>query len=102
MILNHGNASAAARVLDCTAETVRRYCERHPEVQEARESGIRVRLDKAEAALDAAVEQREGWAVCFTLKTIGKVRGYTERHEITGAEGEPLAVMIYMPDNARG
>ena len=79
--LNHGNASATARVLGCHPDTVRNYCERYPEVQAARTSGCEVRLDLAEAALDRAVEQCEGWAVCFLLKTQGKRRGYIERAE---------------------
>lgn len=79
--LNRGNASATARVLGCHPDTVRAYCERYPDVQAARTSGCEVRLDLAEAALDRAVEQCEGWAVCFLLKTQGKRRGYIERAE---------------------
>lgn len=83
--LNNGNVSAAARVLGCCWDTVQAYCQRYPEVQAARERGLDVRLDNAEAALDAAVEAREGWAVCFLLKTRGKHRGYVERSEIVGS-----------------
>jgi len=79
--LNRGNASAAARVLECHPDTIRNYCARYPEVQKARESGGEVRLDLAEAALDRAVTKGEGWAVCFLLKTQGKRRGYIERAE---------------------
>ena len=79
--LNRGNASAAARVLECHPDTIRNYCARYPEVQKARESGGEVRLDLAEAALDRAVTKGEGWAVCFLLKTQGKRRGYIERQE---------------------
>lgn len=46
-------------------------------VQEARET----LLDDAESALHVAISKREGWAVCFALKTIGRVRGYSERWE---------------------
>ncbi|MEI8016283.1 MAG: hypothetical protein D4R81_07615 [Nitrospiraceae bacterium] len=40
-------------------------------------------LDEAEAALHKAVMRGEAWAVCFTLKTQGKGRGYTERLEVS-------------------
>lgn len=38
-------------------------------------------LDEAEVGLRAATSDREAWAICFTLKTIGKSRGYIERTE---------------------
>jgi hypothetical protein len=37
-----------------------------------------------------AVRRGEPWAVCFTLKCLGKDRGYVERQERTGAGGQPL------------
>lgn len=83
--VNHGNASAAARVLQCHPDTIRAYCSKYPEVKAARESGTEVRLDVAEAALDRAVQKGEAWAVCFLLKTRGKSRGYIERQEIDHA-----------------
>ena len=43
----------------------------------------------AELALYKAIQDGEGWAVCFYLKTQGKQRGYIERQEIehSGAIG---------------
>jgi len=48
--------------------------------------------DNAESALNRAVINGEAWAVCFTLKTQGKDRGYIERtqQEITGRDGGPI------------
>jgi hypothetical protein len=45
---------------------------------------------------------KEAWAVCFTLKTIGKGRGYVERNEVTGANGKDfIPPIIYIPSNGR-
>ena len=40
------------------------------------------------------VLEGEAWAIAFALKTLGKKRGYVERIEQTGADGERLAVMM--------
>ena len=40
-------------------------------------------------------------SIIFFLKTRAKHRGYIERQEITGKDGEPLAVQIYkLPDGS--
>lgn len=81
LLLNNGNATAAARVLGCAAHTVRNYCAKYPEVQAARENGFETVLDVAEQALARKAAEGEGWAVCFLLKTRGRHRGYVERGE---------------------
>jgi hypothetical protein len=43
-------------------------------------------VDNAESALNRSVLSGEAWAVCFTLKTQGKSRGYIERQEIRQVE----------------
>lgn len=57
-------------------------------VHDARQS----MCDNAESALNRAVINGEAWAVCFTLKTQAKDRGYVERtqQEITGRDGGPI------------
>jgi hypothetical protein len=39
-------------------------------------------VDNAESALGLATLRGEAWAVCFTLKCLGKDRGYIERGEV--------------------
>lgn len=78
----HGNISAAARALGVARHTISDRIQKDPAlaqyVIDARES----RVDRAEDALGSAVDAKEGWAVCFTLKTLGKSRGYIERSEV--------------------
>lgn len=47
-------------------------------------------IDFAEAALKKQISNGVVASTIFYLKTIGKDRGYSERHEITGANGKPI------------
>jgi hypothetical protein len=89
-----GKVYAAARLLGCGHETVYRAIRNSKEVESilAQERGEMV--DFAETNLKKAVLEGEAWAVCFTLKTLGKDRGYIERHAIEhgGPNGQPIAV----------
>ena len=49
-------------------------------------------LDIAENRLLYAVKDGNLKAVMFYLKTIGKNRGYSERQEVTGADGQAIQV----------
>lgn len=84
---HNGNASAAARVLGCHPQTVRAYCRRYPDVQAARDEGEERMLDTAESSLVKCIENGDGWAVCFSLKTKGAKRGYIEKqhHDIAAS-----------------
>lgn len=74
--------------------TVFRWCREDPAFEEAvkgarciaRESYI----DNAERTIVKAVNDGDVTAAIFTLKTLGKNRGYTERNEVTGAGGKDL------------
>ena len=49
-------------------------------------------IDFAENQLFQQVKDGNITAIIFTLKTIGKSRGYVERQEVTGAEGGAVLV----------
>lgn len=47
-------------------------------------------LGLARAGLADALRRKQAWAICFTFKTRGKHLGWSERQEITGANGKDL------------
>lgn len=87
-----GMLSAAARKLGCDYSTLWNYSKRFPAVQESIDNQREAVTDMAELKLFKAINAGEAWAVCFYLKTQGKKRGYVERHEHTGKDGNPLEV----------
>ena len=91
---SQGLVYIAAEKLGVVASSVYRAAERYPAVNEAIQHQKGKRLDTAEASLWKAVINGEAWAVCFYLKTQGKARGYTERHEVTGADGGAVGLQI--------
>lgn len=91
-----GMVYVAARRLGCAANTVYNFIEKYPEVKAAMQQERGVLIDIAEIALAKAVQNGEPWAVSLTLKTIGKDRGYTERQEITGADGNAIEIKGYV------
>ena len=97
---NHGNKSAAARVLGCERRTVQRYCDEHPEVKAACEEGIEIRVDRVEEKWEEAVEAGEPWAIQLGLRGQGAKRGHGERTvtDIT-SDGKPVRFTFSL-DNA--
>jgi hypothetical protein len=87
-----GMVYLAAKSLGCDPGTIYKRAKENCEIQNAIDNARGEMIDAAETALKVAVLNREAWAVCFTLKTIGKERGYTERNEITGKGGEAIEI----------
>ena len=87
-----GNVASIARALGVSWGTVwNRIQESQPlqaKLKEARESMI----DDAESALYDRALKGDTTALIFFLKTQGKNRGYTERQEVTGANGSAIVV----------
>jgi hypothetical protein len=71
-----------AQKLGCSPMTIYLRAKVDPEVQAAIDNARGRLIDLAENSLKDAVENGEGWAVCFTLKTLGRHRGYIERLEL--------------------
>jgi hypothetical protein len=53
-----------------------------------------IAIDFAESQLHQQIKNGEVSSTIFFLKTKGKKRGYVERQEITGAEGNPFQIII--------
>ena len=85
----NGNLTLAGQLLGCTREAIRIRVNRFPEIKQVLDESRESVIDVAEGALQRAVLNGEGWAIAFTLKTIGKRRGYVEKteQEITGLMG---------------
>src|SRR5262245_38015956 len=77
-----GMVYLAARKIGCDPKTVYTYAKRYASVQAAIDDERGHFVDTCELALNRAVLNGEGWAVCFALKTLGKDRGYVEKHQI--------------------
>jgi len=88
----HGNLSAAARFLNCSRNTISRYIETYPTVKSVADEERETLIDFAENQLFQQVKDGNITAIIFTLKTIGKHRGYVERQEVTGADGGAVVV----------
>ncbi len=84
----------AAELLHCAPSTIYRRAEHVKSIQEAISDARGHLVDRAEEKLSAAIDAGEPWAVAMVLKTLGKDRGYTERQEITGANGGPMQLQV--------
>lgn len=71
-------------------ETVRQWCEKDPAFARKMESINAVCGDFVETKLLEKVKKGDTTAIIFYCKTKLKERGYTERREITGADGKDI------------
>lgn len=74
-----GNVSHVARSLGMSRSALHDRIKHSVTLQKAIQDERETIVDAAENSLYASVLKKEAWAVCFTLKTIGKNRGYTEQ-----------------------
>ena len=91
-----GLVAVAARKLQIDRQTIYNRMQKSDAVKDAVAEAREFVLDVAEAKLMQAVENGEPYAICFTLKCLGKDRGYveTQRHELTGRDGGPMEVTV--------
>jgi predicted transcriptional regulator len=92
---NKGILTLVARELGCTRQTVHNYVKRYPTIAAAVQEERDSLLDLAEGKLFEQVNKGNMTAIIFTLKTLGKHRGYIERRDVdvtTG--GEPLNIIV--------
>ena len=89
-----GMVYMAARKIGCDPSTIHARAKSSPEIQSAIDNARGDMLDMAEHELKKAVRGGDMTAIIFTLKTIGKGRGYVERVEQTGANGGPVQHIV--------
>ena len=90
----------AARKLGCSHETLRNYLNRYPQIQAAMELERGEMVDLAELKLWEALEKGQPWAIALCLRTVGKERGYIERSEMTGKDGESIGLHVQVTQTA--
>lgn len=88
-----GLVSPAADALKIHRTTLHGWLRDDPELQKAKESARERVLDLAESKLIANIKEGKEASIFFTLKTLGKKRGFVERHEFTGADGGPVQII---------
>ena len=92
----------AASALGCSPRTVYRHAAKNPKVQDVIDSYRGKLVDKAELKLEQAVMNGEPWALTLTLKTLGKQRGYVERQEFVGKDGETININVTVKQDEEG
>lgn len=91
---HNGNLSEVARALGTSRTTLYAFINSHPTCKRAMEDVREGVIDNVEHVLHKKALEGEAWAVCFFLKTQAKHRGYTERQEVTGADGNHIEVVV--------
>lgn len=98
---SHGVKAAVAAAVGCSRQTVDNALMRWPHLAEKLDAQRSKLVSSAVSALAAEVENKASdghqRAYMFVLRTLGKDEGFSERQEITGADGEALI----SPDLAR-
>lgn len=97
----YGIKSDIAQRLRCARGTVDNYIIRYPSVARAWQDERGKLVDLAQGKLRVKLEDGQDWAIRFTLSTLGKNDGFTERHEITGADGGPVETAVHYVNDWR-
>lgn len=98
LIATGNNRTAAAQLLKCARSTLNAFIKKHdktfePIIHDVVESS----LDMVEAVLMKHIRDGNVASAIFYLKTKGKHRGWSERQEITGADGGPVLTLPLLP-----
>ena len=96
---SHGNLKLAAQMVGCSREAIRIRSEKVKELQDIINEEREAVIDVAESALYTKTLEGDMRAIEFTLRTIGKHRGYVEKtqNEITGKDGTALTLTVVDP-----
>jgi hypothetical protein len=85
-----GIPARAATILECDRQTVLNYCKKYPKVQAAREEAKETLNDWVESQMIKRIEAGSDTMMIWWSKTQMRSRGYSDRQELTGADGGPI------------
>ena len=86
--------STVAKRLGCGWMTARATIEKWDETKRAFSDEQETILDMAESKLYESIQNGNTQDAKWLLSTKGKNRGYSERKEITGADGDPVMLKV--------
>lgn len=89
-----GLLTLAARKAGVSYTTMNRYVHDFPSVQAAVHEAKESLLDFTEGKLYEKISKGDTVSILFYLKTQGKHRGYIERQEFTGQNGEAVILKV--------
>ena len=95
----HGNVSSVARAFKMSRQTLYKYINDHPTVQAALDESRETMIDNVESKLYSKALAGDTTSMIFFLKTQGKARGYVERQEVTGKDGNDMTINVTVKDN---
>jgi len=87
-----GIVTMACKKVGIARKTHYEWYKSDPKYKEAVDDVLEIALDFAESMLHKQIQDNDTTATIFYLKTKGKKRGYIERQEITGADGERINI----------
>lgn len=89
-----GNIAHIARSLGVNRATIWKRCNQSPTLMQALTDAREAMIDNAESMLYKKVLEGSTPELLFFLKTQGRNRGYVERQEITGKDGDEVKQRI--------
>ena len=92
-----GVVTTACKKVGIARNTFYEYCKADPEFKKAVDDIENIALDFAESQLHIQIRNGNTAATIFYLKTKGKKRGYIERQEITGKDGNAINFVLPTP-----
>lgn len=97
-----GNVSEVARRFESTREAVYYFIRKYPDLRRVLYETREGLVDDSVSQLARAVKKGTGWAVRYTLDTLGRHRGFVRHMEVSGdtADGS-IPITITLPDNGR-
>jgi len=97
----HGIVTDACKTVGISRVTYYEYYKNDTEFKKSIDEIESTVLDFVEGKLFQKIDTGDVTSIIFYLKTKGKNRGYVERQELTGKDGEPITPIIRFT-NERG